>query len=29
MTMLDALVQADPELRSELAEALPGTVDEL
>lgn len=26
---LDALVQADPGLRSELAEALPDTVDEL
>jgi prevent-host-death family protein len=27
--MRDALVQADPGLRSELAEALPDTVDEL
>jgi antitoxin (DNA-binding transcriptional repressor) of toxin-antitoxin stability system len=27
--VLDALVQADPGLRDELAEALPDTVDEL
>ena len=27
--VLDGLVQADPALRDELAEALPGTIDEL